>query len=1207
MSLPNAPPRDESQQDGSGAVALEATADEAVAASGERTVPEPTSARKAESPVDNGEGGESGRSGVDDWTQQRVYIYKGTRKSRPFTSRGVIYSWAGAITMGGSNSGKNRMQRPGSGPSDGKDGQPGHSAFGRDGSRAVSELTGIILLFGIVAAGIAIVAATGFVALDAVQGQTDEQRAIQKMDVVRGGVENVQYGQQEYFEDVQADASHGNMTVVVNGDEENRTELEMGAFIHESDAGVYTSQAGGTWTETDDGSRMIHEPALTHQRTVNDGTDVWSISIPPLEIEETPAATTGDGVTAGYQTYDDGKSIADQINLSEKETLRQIRLEIESDYSEAWARYFEQEFPTHRHDSAVERDGDEVVATAPLGEGLPNPADPGQFDLHRTDPSKAVSTPEDLNLSHVETDSYDSVAGPYDDPDHDRYHGYLETNGTADLHQTHVNGTVFATDGVECHSSSSIDTGADWDDDVDDCEVDQDDWEYEPPASVSDNVSATIDAIDYLSEETDDVEGVDEFDERVESGVYHLEEGTINESVTLDVTDGDVVIAVDGDLAIEEDVEVATDGSKLHDVRWFVDGNVTIENQEAVGDTTNDRAPQHWLFQSDAEDRQTSLDPQSSFTGVIYSPGNEVYLNNTDVYGAVLGEDVYVGQQTHFAYDRALDPDPRIINGAGIGGPNVPYDSEVTLAGADFAWSPRHSATADTFDVFDVFDPGTYDSFDVNMPLAGFDHREDPDEMEYFEAALGTTSETETTERTISGETESEWWEVLSDPSDEEEIDVETGDTLELTADDESTELRLAETDQLIDDEVARDNGTLEYTAKETQTLTLGIVTEDERSYEVDLEKSRHYDEISFEATEYDEFRVSVNSTDSDFFLELREDGEVMEGGLFDGDATWTSEAGETISEEYAAYESSSSFDGGEATIRIGSLEDQPIEYDMTLEQSEVNSGFLESDPPWFQQFPIETELQFQNETATAAERPWPDTALENNSDPTAAHLDDVNHPAVEYPKTHDVEGLEPGERFAPQIDWRDGFCSEMDSYGGTWRTDDEDELLFEKGCSEDGDTELTEDLDVFDHFDGNASENYDRIKILQDGDVIPDLEEQPAQENVEEMLERTREDGDDVVDESGDKTRLDLEDGEFVMLFELAPDDFHELEYEDESLWYNAIHADEDNDRAPDFNDKVMTFEITDVDDDFLRYEGVTPGYHETLETPDGVITADG
>lgn len=1144
----------------------------------------------------------------------------------------------------------------------------GDSRRGDGTERAVSEITGIILLFGIVVTGVALLAVTGFVALDAVQSQTAEERSIQKMDVVRGGVENVQYGQQEHFEDVWATETQGTMTLEVNGDSDTRTELEMGAFLHQHNGAEYASQAGGTWTETDDGSRMIHEPTLDHSRTTVDGTDVWSISLPPVEIEErTP--TSGDGVVAGYESYDDPLEERLFEHLSDDEPLRVITITIEdSPYQDAWARYLEDEFPTHREDSYVRQDGDTLEAAAPLGEGGLLPDDPERYDLDRTTPPGSLATSAtNVDLTNTDVDSYDSAAKAYDDHTiEERRHGVLEAAGDVTLSggQTEVKGDVYAGGTIDISGGATISPGngtEDWED-------------FTEPESITDDVDAIVSDIGYYPDRVnnDETAAIDDTTfvggDDLESGVYYLEEATIDDDLTIDASEGDVVIAVDGDLSIKEDVHVTTGDSRTNEVRWFVRDDVKIDADVTVDD---DRAPQHWLFGGD--ETTTTLEGSSSFTGAIYTPGNSIDISEgaqggegqgqsepTTVYGALIG-DVEAATNAHFAYDRALDRDPRVVNDGGIGGPNHPFDAQVTLAGADFAWNPQISETLDFLDPLNLFDPGERDDFEVDLPDEAFEHVGDHDgELEYFQTATGTTTVEENPAEHINGSTsysELDFFEI-GDADDERELDVDAGESITITSDNNSTELTVAKPGLLFDEEIGSGQGHVEVTADETTTLELGVGTNEERDYSLEIERTRNDDEITFNATEYDEFRVNVSSSDADFYVELREEGEPVqdEGYLFDGDALWTGDAGEKVSEEYAAYRDDTSFHGGQGTIRIGSRADEPIDYEVTLEQTEVDSSFFDvgGDPPWHQQFPIETELQFRNETEATAVQPWPEEDLEDHSNPDPAHENDVNHPAVEYPLTYELEELSPGTMFAPNVTWRDDFCTAMDSYAGTWRTPAngtyEDDFLFEMGCSaedhgwfsDDPEYDMNQTLDGFEVVDddGDTRENRERIKILQDGDTVPEIGAFEGQYTLEMMLDRASDDPDDsMINESGSKPTLDLEDGEFILLFELAPeeylgdqlsdlieerhtcdvdwwrfwescdpmDDYDSLwEYYDEteySLWEDAKATDDD---APDFNDMVMLFEITDVHDDVIRFDGLGPDYRDTFEGPTGVITAD-
>ena len=125
------------------------------------------------------------------------------------------------------------------------------------------------------------------------------------------------------------------------------------------------------------------------------------------------------------------------------------------------------------------------------------------------------------------------------------------------------------------------------------------------------------------------------------AGRYSLDELNLEgRTLRLDVSDGDVRLAVDGDLALAgDDVEVVGDGGS---VRLFVTRDVRVTGESTV-DIDGDVASRLWVYGT----RDATIEVSNSeFVGVLYAPSDSTGSGTVrvDAGGSVKG--AVVGGQT---------------------------------------------------------------------------------------------------------------------------------------------------------------------------------------------------------------------------------------------------------------------------------------------------------------------------------------------------------------------------------------------------------------------------------------------------------------------------------------------------------------------------------------------------------------------------------
>ena len=173
------------------------------------------------------------------------------------------------------------------------------------------------------------------------------------------------------------------------------------------------------------------------------------------------------------------------------------------------------------------------------------------------------------------------------------------------------------------------------------------DWEEDVIApSISPEVDSQIGNCEGAEENCDDLPSSG----TISDGTYwsngsHAFDGT----VTFDTTDGDVTAVVDGNLDLDNDIEIDGDGS----VVVYVKGDVDAQPQEFNIDGGADQLA--ILVHSDAD--SVDLRGNTEYTGVIYAPRSEIIVNgNTQVTGALVGSTVDInGQPPEFTPSEDLD------------------------------------------------------------------------------------------------------------------------------------------------------------------------------------------------------------------------------------------------------------------------------------------------------------------------------------------------------------------------------------------------------------------------------------------------------------------------------------------------------------------------------------------------------------------------
>lgn len=157
-----------------------------------------------------------------------------------------------------------------------------------------------------------------------------------------------------------------------------------------------------------------------------------------------------------------------------------------------------------------------------------------------------------------------------------------------------------------------------------------------------------------------------EGDKTLEDGEYYLDgvEVEEGETLTLDVSDGNITIGVDDDVDVQGEIQVVgNDGTENHVTIWMDDRDIDIDGGEVR--TEGDEAPAFWLYGPAGTDIQ--MDNHALYTGVVYAPGNKdkagtVNLQSqSKVYGSIVGGKITMRSGSQVYFDKALSSETVVL------------------------------------------------------------------------------------------------------------------------------------------------------------------------------------------------------------------------------------------------------------------------------------------------------------------------------------------------------------------------------------------------------------------------------------------------------------------------------------------------------------------------------------------------------------------
>jgi flagellin-like protein len=578
--------------------------------------------------------------------------------------------------------------------------------------RAQSEVIGVVLLLGLTITAVGITVGLGSTALADVQSSADVQRIEGAMTQVDSKASLVAHGgstsqrvrlDPSQDADVRVDGEAGEMRIEVETEDGTDTKnVTPGAVVYERGDDRVAYQGGGVWRSNGDGSWMVSPPEFHYRGD--------TLTLPLVTIEGNERL--GDSaVVTGDTEHPEG--LFPSENVSNPLLGGNVTVTVESEYAEAWGRFFET-----RTSANVTQLSPTEVRVALRTETVHPTLSTGVSSVGRTD----------LRMGGIRTlyaDSYDPADGPYDSNDSNEdatvqtsSEFRLTSGGGGNTESVEIRGDLVA-------ESYNIPPGQE-DKLTVTGEMRTDDSLSEPDP-VSGAITQRMDRIRdenlasegafmdgfehdngstmYIDQDTyvnGDVEVSDGSTLRIEEGATVHISGDLAVSgaseVVFDSTDGDIAVLAESELAMQDTAAIRSVGGNRNEL--FVDGAVGIvgEAEITTDDTTRfelyntgdanvedqatiaadgDVTRNLWWYSS-AENLYFEGDQGDGidFAGVLYAPTSGV-----DLQDAMTFKGSFTSSSFEFDdADLSLHYDESLQNLQPFGGESVPVVSHLHVS-----------------------------------------------------------------------------------------------------------------------------------------------------------------------------------------------------------------------------------------------------------------------------------------------------------------------------------------------------------------------------------------------------------------------------------------------------------------------------------------------------------------------------------------------
>jgi len=428
-----------------------------------------------------------------------------------------------------------------------------------------------------------------------------------------------------------------------------RNETTLGAVTYANGDQRIAYQGGGVWRRTADanGSVMVSPPEVHYRQ----GTlTLPMINVTGTERDVSTARVRKVGEERIYPKPSRGGNWRNPVQAG-----NELVLFVQSDYYQGWARFFDRRiggnvttFPGNR---TVRVELVAPVSRFKIDSGLISVGSGAPIDM-----IGSGGNPTFLDSYNSSQGDYASTAGEdgtVRSPSGLNLGGNTYINGSVDTGGTlGFSGNTNTIDGDAYHQGISQPQNGN----ITGTESRNGSGVSVPPidGTVSNRVNSICAGGDPLPDGTATIDATGS-NEYCEDGNLRLNGDTL----TINVSEGNVSLAVDGDLILKNGVTievVGTDGNDNTAKLWLAGDSIELNDAEVT--VEDDRSPAFRLFAKSGT--SVSMRAESQFVGLLFAPttdgaGGGLYMRSqSDLYGsAVVGEvDMKSGSAVH--YDRSL-------------------------------------------------------------------------------------------------------------------------------------------------------------------------------------------------------------------------------------------------------------------------------------------------------------------------------------------------------------------------------------------------------------------------------------------------------------------------------------------------------------------------------------------------------------------------
>jgi|GEM_PF-865220 flagellin-like protein len=519
--------------------------------------------------------------------------------------------------------------------------------------RAQSEVIGVVLLLGLTITAVGVTVALGSTALADVQSSADVQRIEGAMTQVDSKASLVAHGgstSQRVRLDpgrnagVRVDEGAGVMRIEVEaendaGDLETTTKnVTLGAIVYERGDDRVAYQGGGVWRSNGDGSWMVSPPEFHYRGD--------TLTLPLVTIDGVDGRLGDAAVVTGTSNHPEG--LFPSENVSNPLLGGNVTITVESEYAEAWGRFFE----TRTRANVTQLSPTEVrvalrteTVHPTLSAGV-SAVGRSQFDLG--------------GIDSLYADSYDSRDEPYDAADPDES-ATVQTTGEFRL----TSGGGGNTDSIEIRGdlvaeSYNIAPGQEdkltvtgerrTDDSLDEADpisgaitermnrIRDENLAADGETggfALDDGSTVTVDDDTYVSGDISVSNGstlrfADGVTVHVDGGISVSEDGRVEFENT--VGDSDVRVLVESDFSMQDDATLRALGGNRNQL--FVDGAVGIRGASAASTAADTRFELYNTGNVNVEDRARIAAADDVTKNMwLYSSGDDIYFEGDEGSG----------------------------------------------------------------------------------------------------------------------------------------------------------------------------------------------------------------------------------------------------------------------------------------------------------------------------------------------------------------------------------------------------------------------------------------------------------------------------------------------------------------------------------------------------------------------------------------------